>query len=387
MLFLTGPRQVGKSTLLQEERPFRSWRYLSLDDIDVLGQARRDPSALWAGADRVVVDEVQKSPELLSAIKQEVDRRRRKVRFVLSGSSNLMTMQRVSESLAGRAVAFRLWPMTLSESLGSKAPGLIARLLAGRLPRESDLDTAPDLARSLIRGFMPPVLEMKDSNPAIQWWDGYVATYLERDLRQISQVDSLPDFRRVMEALALRSGQLLNQTEVARDVGVSQSTVHRYIGLLETSMVFSRLPAFAVNRTKRLVKSPKAYWMDPGLAAFLARQHDTQSLLDARESGGLFETLVLLQLRLEAELSIPRARLFYWRTTTGKECDFVLERGRDLVAFEVKLTTRPRYADLVGLQEFMKEYPETKAGVLVHGGTRIQRLDQRVIAVPWSLLG
>ncbi|MFQ5506365.1 MAG: ATP-binding protein, partial [Planctomycetota bacterium] len=342
---------------------------------------------LWAGADRVVVDEVQKSPELLSAIKQEVDRRRRKVRFVLSGSSNLMTMQRVSESLAGRAVAFRLWPMTLSESLGSKAPGLIARLLAGRLPRESDLDTAPDLARSLIRGFMPPVLEMKDSNPAIQWWDGYVATYLERDLRQISQVDSLPDFRRVMEALALRSGQLLNQTEVARDVGVSQSTVHRYIGLLETSMVFSRLPAFAVNRTKRLVKSPKAYWMDPGLAAFLARQHDTQSLLDARESGGLFETLVLLQLRLEAELSIPRARLFYWRTTTGKECDFVLERGRDLVAFEVKLTTRPRYADLVGLQEFMKEYPETKAGVLVHGGTRIQRLDQRVIAVPWSLLG
>lgn len=384
MVVLTGARQVGKSTLLREEEPFRSWRTVTLDDLDLLDQARRDPAALWAGANEVVIDEVQRAPRILSEIKKTVDKSRRGVRFVLSGSANLLMMSQVSESLAGRAVVFSLLPMTPAEEAGLPRPGVLQSLLAGNLDLDKAGGPVPgDLAGRLVRGQVPPVLDLPDLDGAIQWWDGLVATYLERDLRQLSQVESLPDYRRVMQALALRSGQMLNQTEVARDVGVSQPTVHRYLGLLETTMVFARLPAFAVNRTKRLIKTPKGYWTDPGMACFLAGHHDPASLAGSREMGGLFETLVLLGLRSAAEMFTPRASVSYWRTTTGKEVDFVVEHGRNLLALEVKCTDTPRHSHLAGLRLFLDEYPACRAAVLVHTGKQTLRMDEKIIAVPW----
>ncbi|MFH2008410.1 MAG: ATP-binding protein [bacterium] len=387
VLVLTGARQVGKSTLLQHEAPFSGWRYQSLDELDVRDQARREPEALWAGAQQVIIDEVQRVPELLSAVKREVDRRQRRVRFALTGSANLAMMSSVSESLAGRAVSFVLPPMTIGEATGGKRRGLVGKLLAGELPRES-VNRAPEveLSELLVRGFVPPVLGLPDADAVLRWWEGYVSTYLERDLRQLSQVESLPDFRRVMEAFALRSGQLVNQTEVSRDVGVSQPSVHRYLGLLETSMVVHRLPAFFRNRTKRLIKRPKLYFLDPALAAFLVGHFDAESLLRSREAGALFETLVHLQLRAAAELLTPKASIFYWRTTTGREVDFVLEQGRRLVGFEVKLSPKPRYEDTAGLRLFLQEYPEADAAVLVHAGNRTKRLGDKIVALPWYLL-
>jgi uncharacterized protein len=384
VLVLTGARQVGKSTLLREEEPFRSWRYLTLDDIDLLDQAQRDPSALWAGLDEVVIDEVQRAPRILSEVKKTVDDRRRKIRFVLSGSANLLMMSRVSESLAGRAVVVSLLPMTHREGAGRPPPGILPRLLAGDFDFDEGVQAPGDqLAEILIRGQVPPVFDLPGLDSAIQWWDGFVTTYLERDLRQLSQIESLPDFRQVMRALALRSGQMLNQTEVARDVRVSQPTVHRYVSLLETTMVLVRLEAFSINRTKRLIKTPKVYWTDPGMACFLASHHDPRALTGSREMGGLFETLVLLGLRAEAERLTPRASLYYWRTTGGKEVDFVMEHGRNLLALEAKLTDTPRQSHLAGLRLFLQEYPECKAAVLVHTGTQIRRMDEKIIAIPW----
>jgi len=387
VVVLTGARQVGKSTLLREEQPFRQWRYITLDDMDLLDQARRDPAALWAGADAVVIDEVQRAPQILSEVKRRVDERRRRVRFVLSGSANLLMMSQVSESLAGRVAILSLLPMTPREEAGLPRSGVLERLLRGEVEFDAE-PQAPSgaLADRLIRGQVPPVLDLPDLDSAIQWWDGFVSTYLERDLRQLSQVESLPDYRRVMRALALRSGQMVNQTEVARDVGVSQATVHRYLGLPETTMVLTRLPAFAVNRTKRLIKTPKVYWTDPGMASLLAGHHQPAALRASRELGGLFETLVLLGLRSAAEMLTPRAVVHYWRTTTGKEVDFVLEHGRSLLALEIKLTDRPRYSDLAGLRVFLEEYPECQAGILVHTGRQSYRMDEKIIAVPWWYL-
>jgi hypothetical protein len=392
VVILTGPRQVGKSTLLREEPPFSGWRYRTLDDMDVRAQARREPEALWAGTDRVVLDEVQRAPRLLDAIKREVDRRRRRVRFVLTGSANLALLSSVSESLAGRAVTFSLHPMTLCEARGEAPSGLLPELLRGSFPDEGAA-SAPgggaevDLGELLVRGLMPPVIQIPSLQGALRWWEGYVGTYLERDLRQLSQVESLVDFRRVMGAFALRTGQLMNQTDVARDVGVSQPTVHRYLGLLETSMVAVRLQAFHRSRGKRLTKRPKIYSMDPALAAFLASLHDERAILGSREAGGLFEALVLLHLRAAADLLVPRARIFYWRTTTGREVDFVVEKGRDLLALEVKLTSRPGYDDARNLSLFLQEHPETRAAVLLHTGSRIHRLSDRIVAIPWHRLG
>jgi len=238
----------------------------------------------------------------------------------------------------------------------------------------------------LARGFMPPLLTLSGQEAATRWWEGYIATYLERDLRQISQIESLPDFDRLMRALALRNGQMLNQTEVARDIGLSQPSVHRYLNILEATYLLERLPAFARNRTKRLMKSPKIYWVDPGLAAHLCGHFDAESLAASREVGGLFESLILLHLKALAQMLVPRPRFSYWRTITGKEVDLVVEHGRKLLAVEIKLTTAPRYQDAENLRVFLEEYPETEAALLVHSGAEVKRLHEKILAVPWVLL-
>lgn len=386
VVILSGARQVGKSTLVQYERPFSDWRYLSLDDFDILGEAERDPAALWAGTDRVIIDEVQKVPPLFSALKKQVDKHRLRVRFVLSGSANLLLMHQVSETLAGRAAYFNLSPMTFGETNLKPAPSWLPQLFEGKIPKEQTCRSGNDLLILMLRGFMPPLITMSRNESWVRWWEGYVATYLERDLRQLSQIDSLADFRRVMEALALRTGQILNQTEISRDTGVSQPTVHRYVNLIETSCLFERLPAFARSRTKRLIKAPKVYWVDPGLVSYLSGHYDPESLRSSREIGGIFETLIFLHLRALSQLLIPRSRLYYWRTTTGKEVDFVLEQGRKLLAVEVKFSSEARYRDAEGLHLFMNEYPEAVAGVLIFAGSEIKYLHKKIVALPWHVL-
>jgi predicted AAA+ superfamily ATPase len=383
VVVLTGARQVGKSTLLLNEEPFRGWRYVSLDDFDVLAQARRDPSELWAGAAGVVLDEVQKAPGMLDAVKLAVDRDGSR-RFALSGSANLLLMQHVGESLAGRASYFRLGPMTQGESAGLPMPTVLADLLDGRLPDEGRRPSVDPLP-IMIRGLMPRLLTASESE-ATRWWDGYVATYVERDLRQLSQVESLPDFRRVMSALALRQGGLLNRTEVGRDTSVTQPTVHRFVNLLEMSEILALLSAYAVNRTKRLTKSPRPYFFDVGLASFLGGHYDAESLRASREAGGSFEALVHQTLAAQVDLLTPRGRLHYWRTVSGAEVDFVLEHGRRLVAFEVKLATSVGYGDAAGLRTFMQEYPECACGVVVHSGEEVRMLGDRIVGVPWTVL-
>lgn len=387
IIVLTGARQVGKSTLLQNAQPFRDWRFHTMDDFDALRQAQQNPAALWAGTQNIVIDEVQKAPELLPAIKKAVDENPGKYRFALSGSANLLLMRQVSESLAGRAVYFVLSPMTLGEYAQTSAPSLLEELLNGQFPAESSLpDGPPDVIPLLLRGMMPALLPLSTPQSWTRWWDGYITTYLERDLRQISQIDSLIDFRQVMELLVLRTGNLLNQSEIARDAAVSQPTVHRYLNLLETTHLFARLPAYTRSRTTRLLKSPKAMWTDPGLAVFLAGYFQEDALRNSRELGGFFESFIYLHLRVLAELMLPQARLYFWRTQKGVEVDFVLEHGRRLLAIEVKQTNQPRYQDISGLQAFLAEYPEAVGGVLLHGGQEIRQLDERITAVPWTMV-
>jgi predicted AAA+ superfamily ATPase len=386
VVVLTGARQVGKSTLLRHAEPFRSWRYHTLDDFDVLEQARVHPQSLWAGVREVVLDEVQRAPELLSAVKRAVDEEPDR-RFLLSGSANLMLMRQVSESLAGRAVYFVLHPMTLGE-LHRQPPGnLVHESVRQHWPDEGVLAEAPpDPTLLMLRGFMPRLLSLTSPTDWLRWWEGYVATYLERDLRQISQIDSLVDFRRVMAFLALRTGQLLNQSEVSRDAGMSQPTVHRYVNLLEASHLFDRLPSYAASRTTRLVKAPCSFWTDPGLAVYLAGYFDEGALRQSREYGHFFETLIYLHLRVQVDMLTPRGRLYFWRTQQGSEVDFVVEQGRHLLGIEVKLTDRPGYQHIDGLRRFLREHDQASGGLLIHGGSQIRRLDENIVAIPWTVL-
>lgn len=387
IIVLTGARQVGKSTLLLNAEPFRNWRFHTLDDFSVLEQAHSNPESLWAGTNQVILDEVQKAPNLLLAIKKTVDRNPGKYQFVLSGSANLLLMKQVSESLAGRAIYFVLDPMSIGEINNQLQPDILARTLNGEFPEEGSLPAAPpDPAESILRGFMPPLLGLDSPQAWTRWWDGYVATYLERDLRQIAQIDVLLDFRRVMEFAALRSAQLINQSEISRDAKLSQPTTHRYLNLLETTHLFDRLPAYTASRTTRLLKSPKAFFNDPALAVFLSGYFALDDLRKAREYGAYFETFVYHHLRILTRLMIPPARLYFWRTLEGSEVDFVLEYGRRLLAIEVKLTDNLGYRDTAGLRLFLEKHPKASGGLMIYGGKEIKRLDEKIVAVPWSLV-
>lgn len=388
VVVITGVRQVGKSTLLQFTDPTKDWSIFSMDNLDLLAQARQNPSSLLAGKSEIVLDEVQKAPQILSEVKRYVDQSQRRVRIVLTGSANLLLMEQVSETLAGRAVFFILEPMTHRESHSYSSTNVIDNLFNAHYPDEGriepELISLPDL---ILKGFLPPVLYLKVHNAIVQWWEGYVATFLERDLRVLSRIESLPDFRRLMSALALRSGQILNQTEVARDINIPQPTVHRYLNMLETMCLLYRLPAYAVNRTKRLIKAPKVYWFDCGLGCFLSGFYDTQTLSSSREWGALFETLIFQHLRVWCSLQIPRARIYFWRTTTNREIDFVIERGKKLIAVEVKAASEIRYRDLENMRIFSQEYPDLfAAGILVYTGDEIKRMDEKIIAIPWQML-
>ena len=377
---VTGARQTGKSTLAAE-RLASGRRYATLDDLDVRDAARRDPESLL-GPGPVTLDEVQREPELLPAVKRAVDRDRRPGRFLLTGSANLLLMQRVSESLAGRASYLTLWPMTRREQRGEGRAGRWDELLATRDEEWPGLlaatqDAAEDW-RALARrgGFPTPALHLASARERAVWFDGYVRTYLERDLQDLASISALPDFRRLMRAACLRLGQLLNQTELGRDVALPQATVHRWLNLLETGYLLARLPAFATNRTKRLIKAPKLYWADTGLALHLSGQ-------DA-PGGAHLENLVLQDLLAWRDARLETTELAYWRTASGEEVDFVVETDGRLLPIEVKATARPRLADAAHLRAFRAEYgPKARKGLLLHSGGATQWLAPDVLAVPW----
>jgi len=377
---VTGARQTGKSTLVEQLVP-GDRRYRSLDDFDVRDVARRDPEALLGGDDPLTLDEVQRLPGLLTAVKRAIDRDRRPGRFLLTGSTNLLLMRQVSESLAGRASYLTLWPMTRREQLGLARAGRWDDLLATPEAQWRDLLAAGDDAEedwqalALRGGFPTPALELTTPADRAIWFDGYVRTYLERDLQDLASISALPDFRRLMQAACLRLGQLLNQTELGRDVGLPQPTVHRWLNLLETSYLLVRLPAYAVNRTKRLVKSPRIFWGDTGVALHLGA---------TAPAGAHLENLVLHDLLAWRDARVDRVELAYWRTTIGEEVDFVIEAGGKLLPIEVKTTSKPRLADCAHLRTFRQEYGrKARAGLLLHTGRTVEWLTPDVLAVPW----
>lgn len=386
IVILTGARQVGKTTFLKHGPHKAAWEYLALDDLELLDIAQKQPQELLAGGKNLIIDEVQKAPKILSAIKTIVDSGSNK-KFILSGSANLLLMHKVSESLAGRAVYHIMRPMTYGETQQQSPARLLDSLLAGKTPNCKISNSSANLEHLIIRGFLPPaVVQFSNLNAVIGWLEGYVATFIERDLQQLAQIENLADFRRLMGILALRSGQIINQTEISRDASISQPTIHRYMNLLETAFLIERIPAYAVNRTKRLIKSPKLYWFDCGIAAFLIKYHSDSDIKKSKEWGALFETLVMAQLKSWTGLKVPAAQIFYWRTTDGHEVDFVLEAGNKLIAIEVKDSREVAYSDVNNIRLFMEQYPKTVAGLVVHSGNSCKQLGEKIWAIPWQLL-
>jgi predicted AAA+ superfamily ATPase len=385
VVVVTGLRQAGKTTLLTADPAFQGRRFRTLDDLATLEAARRDPEALVAGDEPLTLDEVQRSPDLLLAIKREVDRRRVPGRFLLSGSANLALLGGVTESLAGRALYLTLHPFTRRERLGrvEQTPFLVRFLAEPGLPSSAAFTPlSPD---EVLDGGLPPVALGQALDRGL-WFLGYEQTYLERDLRDLSQVADLVAFRHVLRLAALRTGQLLNQSELARDARLPASTVSRYLGLLEASFVFTRLAPHLRSRTTRLLKSPKLFVTDAGLAAHLTAVTELAAEAEEPMRGPLLETYVFQNLAGLLGAHLPRAQVGFWSVQGRHEVDFVISSGRRAVGIEVKAGSRFGDRDLAGLKAWKAGTPGAIAGILAYNGTAALPLGGDLYAIPLGQL-
>lgn len=384
VVVLLGARQTGKTTLVRSLPQLADRPYLTLDDFDLRAQAEVDPDSVVGRAPALVLDEVQRSRDLLIAVKRAVDRDRPRKpgRFVLTGSANLLMMERIGETLAGRAVYVTLWPFTRRERFGLGRAGAWSELLGARFAKWREVLAAhagpPEDWRDAARlgGFPVPAHELADDEARALWFSGYVQTYLERDLQALRAVENLADFRRLMRAACLRIGGLLNQTELGRDAGISQPQAQRFMNVIEASYQAIRLPSYSVNRTRRLIKAPKLYWGDSALALHLGGETEPR--------GAHLENLVLTDLLAWRDVQARRPEILFWRTAAGQEVDFVVETPKRLLPIEVKAAVRAMPADAKGLETFLDEYADAADGaLLLYGGTETFPLSKRVLAAPW----
>lgn len=381
VVVLTGLRQSGKTTLLRHDRRFGSRRYVTLDDFGQLDAARRDPAGFVRTNEPLTIDEAQRCPELLLAIKAEVDRQRRPGRYLLSGSAQIGLAAGVSESLAGRAAYLRLHPMTLREQERRVGKDLLLeRLFEGAHPSTGG-EVPPLGPERVLRGGMPSVC-LGAVRDAAGWFRAYEQTYLERDVRDVARIGDLIPFRNLLRLSALRTSRVLNVSDLARDAKLTTATAGRYLSLLEACFVTRRLSPFLGNRASRLIKAPKLYLEDSGLAAHLAGVEDIGPRADEPLRGALYETFVAQNLVALLSACWPKARLLYWHVQGRHEVDFVVEVGRDSLAVEVKATARFDDTDLTGLRAFLAKTPRCRAAVLAYDGPTTMQIEPRLWAIP-----
>jgi predicted AAA+ superfamily ATPase len=380
---ITGMRQTGKTTMLLNEPSLSGREHISLDDIATLAAVADNAKAVIGGREKVTIDEAQRHGDLFLAIKTVVDGGRKPGQFLLSGSSSFDLRKGIKESLAGRAIYFKMNPMTAREITGATGePPFLLNLFEGALAPVERRGWKAVSDDDVLRGGLPRVALGMEKDPSL-WFEGFESTYLERDVSNFARIANIFGFRDLMHMTALRTAQVLNISGLARDVGLPVNTAYRYMGFLDESFVTRRIPAFRRSLAKRIVKAPKIVSADSGLACHLC---DCRDLTSGTMRGQMYETYVAQNLLGIAEAHLRSANLYYWRTDGGHEVDFVLENGKEIIAVEVKASATWNKRDLSGLRAFLEAFPGCRAGVLAYNGTETLKLDDRLLAVPIGLL-
>jgi len=385
---VVGSRQVGKSTLIRQPVIGRDRRYLTLDDVSLYSVAQEDPKG-FLSADMVLsIDEVQLAPGLLREIKVQVDRDREAGRYLLTGSADLDHCADISSVLAGRVGILRLPPITMSEEyqaagwrewMGTASVKALDRSFVGsryeRLPMER-----------ILSGGYPDSLLAATPRQRMLWMDSFRTTYLERDLRRISDIGNLGEFVRLMNLSAAATGSLLNQAHLARDAGMSPATAGRHFSILEASFLITRVPPFFANIGKRMVKAPKLYWNDVGLASHLCGISSVDALRGSLMLGRLVETLLMMEIQALLPLADEPARLFHVRTHDGLEVDGLLEIGQRHLPLEIKASQTVTASDAAPIERWIALNPKHGPGIVIYLGEEYLTLSANVRAVPAGAL-
>jgi len=390
VVLVNGARQTGKSTLVQSlaDNGFDG-RYLTLDDATALAAARSAPEEFIAGLDGpVILDEVQRAPELFIALKAAIDRARRPGRFLLTGSADVLMLPAVSESLAGRMEVLTLWPLSQGE-IESVREGFVDALFAGSLPPYggTGIDRAGLAGRVLAGGF-PEAVARSSPRRRRAWFGSYVTTILQRDIRDIANIEGLSDLPRLLALLAARVGSLLNFAELSRSSGIAQSTLKRYMTLLEMTFLVQTIPAWSGNLGKRLTKSPKLMLTDTGLATYLLGLDDAAEGDMGTVFGALLENFVAMEIRKQCAWSNVQPRLYHFRTQADQEVDLVLEDARGRVAaVEIKASgsvSERDFRHILTLSQLLGK--RFMHGVVLYTGSEAVSFGAHLTALPVSAL-
>lgn len=392
VVLVNGARQTGKSTLVQSpELVERSRQYLTFDDPGVLAAAKRDPNGFVAGlAAQITLDEVQHVPQLFPAIKVSVDRKREPGRFLLTGSANVLLLPKLSESLAGRMEVLTLWPFSQGEMKKvreSFVDALFSKQTAWHA-QKSGVVRRDELFEKVMLGGYPPLVIRHTEARRKAWFQSYLMTILQRDVRDISNISDLTAVPRLLAVVAGRAGCLLNFADLSRSLSLPQTTLKRYFALLETTFLVQLLQPWSVNTGQRVIRTPKIYLNDTGLLAHVLGLTLERLELDAGMAGGVLENFVLMELRKQASWSETQPQFFYWRTASGQEVDIVLENSAGhLVGVEVKASATLNSGDVRGLQALASAAGRRWIrGIVLYTGADVVPFASNLHGVPVSCL-
>jgi predicted AAA+ superfamily ATPase len=387
VVLISGPRQAGKTTLARmfsdKDRP-----YITLDDAGTLNAAKADPTGFIRGIKRAVIDEVQRAPDLMLAIKASVDEDEEPGRFLLTGSANLATIPTIADSLAGRMAVIPLLPFAQAEIRSS--PGrMLDRLFAGEEPAiEGEVVLGMDMMNVVLAGGYPEVLRRASLARRVSWLEDYVSLILDRDVRDIANIDQLDRLPRLLNILAEHAGQLINNSSFGSALGLSGVTTQKYIAILERLFLVKTLAPWSSNRLSRLIKTPKLHFIDTGLLAALREDELVRLSEDKTRFGALLESFVVSELMKLASWSERRMAFSHYRTKDRDEVDVVIEdrRGR-IIGVEVKASATVKADDFRGLRQLQDAVGDRFVrGLVLHDHDRITPFGERLQAAPLSTL-
>ncbi|MHC8509539.1 MAG: ATP-binding protein [Rhodospirillales bacterium] len=386
VVLVTGPRRAGKTTLVRSMAG-KDRTYITLDDEAVLEVARSDPSGFVRGLDMAVIDEIQRAPNLLLALKKSVDEDYRPGRFLLTGSANVLTLPRTADSLAGRMETVHLPPLARAEITGA-APSFLERLFSGALRADKDAVTGDDLVRLVLSGGFPEMISRKTESRRQDWARNYLESVLTCDLRDITGIEKIAELPKFVQILAAHSGRLINYSTLGAGIGVSYKTGQRYVALLEQIFLTTALQPWHTNALKRIVKTPKLHFLDSGLLAAVLEIGFDRVKAERAVFGALLESFVFAEVMKLAAAADMRLRPYHFRDQKGREADIVLERADGMTAaIEVKASATVRAGDFAGLRAVAEACGDKFAyGVVLYDGTDVIPFGEKLAAAPLSVL-
>ncbi|MDO9196778.1 ATP-binding protein [Rhodoferax sp.] len=385
-ILVNGPRQCGKTTLVRQYEG--EMAYFSLDDPGLLEAVRADPLGFVKRLDRAIIDEVQRAPQLLMALKLVIDQDRRPGRFLLTGSANLMALPQIADSLAGRIEIHTLLPLSHSELARRPNDFLQQAQAQSWSPNSPKLGQPVEIIQQVLAGGYPEMQQRTTPARRQAWARAYMATLVERDIQDIAQIDQLSQVPQLLSIVAELSGQLVNMTQIGGQIGLNSKTVDKYLGILEKLFLVRRLPAWSRNELNRLIKAPKIHFVDAGLQSTLTRLTPELVLIQRTRFGATLETWVYAELLKLLSITPETWFLSHYRDKDQVEVDFVLESAlRQVIGIEVKAAASVQMSDFKGLRK-LRENAGTQfvTGIVLYDGTHALPFGDGMWAIPLDRL-